>query len=61
KMLKKVRMMFKEALDFDASSFSTNELELGGSLQLTEGIELDESQLLADFVKDKTCRHIKLE
>nr|CAG8535359.1 7706_t:CDS:2 [Entrophospora candida] len=61
KMLKKVRMMFKEDLDFDISSFSANELELGGSLQLTEGIELDESQLLADFVKVKTCCHIKLE
>nr|CAG8454115.1 7996_t:CDS:2 [Entrophospora candida] len=60
KTLKKVRMMFKEALDFDTSSFNAR-IKLRGSLQLTEGIELAESQLLADFVKEKTCRHIKLE
>ncbi|CAI2191460.1 19664_t:CDS:1, partial [Funneliformis geosporum] len=61
KTLKKVRMMFKEALSFDTSFFNAEELRLGRSLQLTEGIELTESQLLIDFVKEKTCRHIKLE
>ncbi|CAJ0908264.1 1976_t:CDS:2 [Entrophospora sp. SA101] len=60
KTLKKVRMMFKEALDFDTSSFNAM-IKLRGSLQLAESIELAESQLLADFVKEKTCRHIKLE
>src|ERR1044072_2682808 len=60
KMLKKVRIMLKEALDVDTSSFD-NKFELGRSLQLTESIELSESQLLIDFVKSRTCRHIKLK
>ncbi|RHZ69637.1 hypothetical protein Glove_281g41 [Diversispora epigaea] len=58
--LKKVRMMFKEALDFDASTFEINKLKLEGSLQLTENIEFPESQRLIDFVKEKTCYYIKM-
>ncbi|CAG8531608.1 10068_t:CDS:1, partial [Acaulospora morrowiae] len=61
KTLKKVRTMFKEALSFDTSLFNAEELRLGRSLQLTEGTELNESQYLIDFVKGKTCRHVKLE
>ncbi|CAG8805274.1 4786_t:CDS:1, partial [Dentiscutata erythropus] len=34
---------------------------LGGSLQLTEGIETPESQLLIEFIKKKTCHYIKME
>ncbi|RGB30800.1 hypothetical protein C1646_817692 [Rhizophagus diaphanus] len=63
KTLKKVRMMFKEALDIDnsdTSSFKINELKLGKSLQFAEDIESHESQPLVDYVKEKTCRHIKL-
>ncbi|RHZ83940.1 hypothetical protein Glove_86g224 [Diversispora epigaea] len=59
--LKKVRMMFKEALDFDASTFEVNKLKLERSLQLTEEIEFPESQRLIDFVKEKTCHHIKMK
>ncbi|RHZ88693.1 hypothetical protein Glove_21g317 [Diversispora epigaea] len=58
--LKKVRMMFKEALDFEASTFEVNKLKLEGSLQLTEKIEFPESQRLIDFVKEKTCHYIKM-
>lgn len=75
KTLKKVRMMFKEALDAsfdiidtlrlgesqDASSNIINTLRLGESLQMTENIETRESQDLINFVKDKKCRHIKLK
>ncbi|CAB4487161.1 uncharacterized protein OCT59_001246 [Rhizophagus irregularis] len=61
KTLKKVRMMFKEALSFDSLFFNAEELRLGSSLQLAKSIEFNESQLLIDFVKEKTCRHIKLE
>ncbi|CAI2179590.1 9418_t:CDS:2 [Funneliformis geosporum] len=57
--LKRVRMMFKEALD--APMFNIiDELSLGESLQMSEGIENVESHSLIDFVKDKKCRHIKL-
>ncbi|CAI2196007.1 20400_t:CDS:1, partial [Funneliformis geosporum] len=64
--LKKVRHLFKEALDFTLP-FKYNKLtlrdslHLGETLQFTESIELSESQLLIDFVKQKTCRHIKLQ
>ncbi|CAI2165824.1 7036_t:CDS:2 [Funneliformis geosporum] len=59
KTLKKVRM-FKEALD--TSMFDIyNTLILEKSLQMTEGIEIRESQDLINFVKDKKCRHIKLK
>ncbi|CAB5204505.1 unnamed protein product [Rhizophagus irregularis] len=75
KTLKKVRMMFKEALDAsfdiidtlrlgesqDASSIIINTLRLGESLRMTENIETRESQDLINFVKDKKCRHIKLK
>src|ERR1043165_3062652 len=60
KTLKKVRMMLKEALDTDTSSFRTNELRLGRSLQFTEGIEFPLSQILIDFVQERTCRHVKM-
>ncbi|GES87321.1 interferon-induced very large GTPase 1-like [Rhizophagus clarus] len=64
KTLKKVRMMFKEALHIDTdisdTSFKVNELKLGNSLQFAEDIEIEASQLLVDFVKKSTCRHIKL-
>ncbi|RHZ83312.1 hypothetical protein Glove_97g120 [Diversispora epigaea] len=58
--LKKMRMMFKEALDFNASTFEVNNLKLEGSLQLTEKIEFPESQRLIDYVKEKTCHYIKM-
>ncbi|PKK72960.1 hypothetical protein RhiirC2_864728 [Rhizophagus irregularis] len=63
KTLKKVRTMFKEALDIgdsDTSSFKISELKLGKTLQIAEDIEFHTSQFLVDFVKEKTCRHIKL-
>ncbi|PKB98172.1 hypothetical protein RhiirA5_465520 [Rhizophagus irregularis] len=58
--LKKVRMMFKEALDISTVDI-VNALRLGESLQMTEGIEIRESQNLINIVKDKKCRHIKLK
>ncbi|PKK68404.1 hypothetical protein RhiirC2_867289 [Rhizophagus irregularis] len=61
--MKKVRMMFKEALDIDnsdTSPFKISEIKLGKSLQFSEDIEFHVSQLLVDYVKEKTCRHIKL-
>ncbi|CAB4409986.1 unnamed protein product [Rhizophagus irregularis] len=63
KTLKKVRTMFKEALDIDdsdTSPFKISELKLGKTLQIAEDIEFHTSQFLVDFVKEKTCRHIKL-
>ncbi|RHZ71348.1 hypothetical protein Glove_259g11 [Diversispora epigaea] len=60
KTLRKARMMFKEALDFDASTFEVNKLKLEGSLQLTEEIEFPESRRLIDFIKEKTCHYIKM-
>ncbi|CAB5387394.1 hypothetical protein RhiirA1_438173 [Rhizophagus irregularis] len=63
KTLKKVRMMFKEALDIDnsdTSPFKISELNLGKTLQFAEDIEFHASQLLVNFVKERTCRHIKL-
>jgi hypothetical protein len=63
KTLKKVRMMFKEALRIDTqdtSPFKTSKLKLGKSLQCAEDIEPYASQSLIDFVKEKTCRHVKL-
>lgn len=54
-------MMFKEVLSFDTLFFNAEELRLEASLKLAKGIKLSESQFLIDFVKEKTCRHIKLE
>jgi GTPase Era involved in 16S rRNA processing len=63
KTLKKVRMMFKEALNIDTpdtSPFKISDLKLGKSLQFAEDIEIPASQLLVDFVKEHTCRRVKL-
>jgi hypothetical protein len=46
--LKKVRMMFKEALDISMVDI-VDTLILGESLQLTESIEICESQNLNEF------------
>ncbi|GES73565.1 interferon-induced very large GTPase 1-like [Rhizophagus clarus] len=59
KTLKKVRMMFKEAIDISMVDI-VDEIKLGESLQMTEDIEILKSQNLIDFVKSKKCRHIKL-
>ncbi|CAG8821247.1 15081_t:CDS:1, partial [Racocetra persica] len=42
--LGRVRKMFKKALNFDSVSFNIDELELGKSLKMVEGIEYPESQ-----------------
>ncbi|CAG8509992.1 13233_t:CDS:2, partial [Cetraspora pellucida] len=60
--------IFKDVIDFDPTKhgrLSIDKLKMGRTLRLAENIECDESQKIIKeiikFIKDKTCRHIKLE
>ncbi|CAG8499443.1 16586_t:CDS:2, partial [Cetraspora pellucida] len=60
--------IFKDVLDLDSAEhgkFPINKLKMEGTLRLAETIKCDESQKIIKeiikVIKDKTCRHIKLE
>ncbi|CAG8519441.1 444_t:CDS:2, partial [Racocetra fulgida] len=62
--IKEACKMFKDFLDpdfVDPGKFSISTLEIGETLQFAEKIECVKSQEIINFVKQKTCRHIRLE
>ncbi|CAG8591483.1 32092_t:CDS:1, partial [Racocetra persica] len=60
--IKKVYEMFKDilALNFDEFPIVTNQLKMGKTLKFAGNIEFPESKYVVDFIKDKTCYHIKM-
>ncbi|CAG8520519.1 14408_t:CDS:2, partial [Gigaspora rosea] len=56
--------MFKDVLDHnptDSGRFSINTLKMGKTLQFAENLVCVESQKIIDFIKEKTCRYIRLK
>ncbi|CAG8681088.1 18130_t:CDS:2, partial [Racocetra persica] len=65
--IKEACKMFKDFLDTDfvdpddPGKFSISTLEIGETLQFAEKIESVKSQEIINFIKQKTCSHIRLE
>ncbi|CAG8601277.1 8316_t:CDS:2, partial [Racocetra persica] len=65
--IKEACKMFKDVLysgpvyPADLGKFSISTLEIGKTLQFSEKIECVESQEIINFIKEKTCRHVKLK
>ncbi|CAG8588849.1 45855_t:CDS:2, partial [Gigaspora margarita] len=64
KTIKVACKMFKDVLDHnpaDSGRFSINTLKIGKTLQFAENLECVESQKIIDFIKEKSCRYIRLK
>ncbi|CAG8755547.1 1769_t:CDS:1, partial [Ambispora leptoticha] len=53
--LQKICLMIKEALEYDSVKVNFENVTMGKTLKLAEGIDCVESQEVIDFVKKETC------